>query len=219
MPGCPYFIANTFSHVLGAVLLTGVSSENPAINGIDTKPLTSISLFFLAIGLLFGMAVSEPGPYKYIMFILFCFVLGQTLSGLVKKLEAENVMSQTLITVGAIFAAMTAVGFFDSGNMLKWGNYLFAGLIALVVAQVIIAFMSVGSEGSEGSEGKHKTNTIHLWISRCVVLLFTLYVGYDVQVLKVHAKLCKSNPDYVQESMNLYLDILNLFTGTGQLNN
>lgn len=209
MPGCPYFIANTFSHLFGAVLLTGLSSENPIVKDINKKPLTSIALFFLAFGLIFGIGYSEPGPHKYFMFILLCFVLGQTLSSLVKKLKAENVMSQILITVGAIFAAMTAVGFYDSGNMLKWGNYLFAGLIALIVAQVIIAFMSMGND-------KKNRDTVHLWISRFVVLLFTLYVGYDVQVLKLHAKLCKSNPDYVQESINLYVDILNLFSGVGQ---
>jgi FtsH-binding integral membrane protein len=99
---------------------------------------------------------------------------------------------------------MTAIGLIDKGNMLDWGVYLSAGLIGLIFATIITSLMT---------QDKKEANTINLWISRLVVVLFTLYIGFDVEVLKVNAKLCKSNPDYVNESLNLYLDIVNLFSG------
>ena len=64
-----------------------------------------------------------------------------------------------------------------------------------------------------------KRHTAFSWISRITVFLFAAFVGYDIQVLKENAKLCRGNPDYVKESVGLYLDILNLFTGFGGMEN
>jgi FtsH-binding integral membrane protein len=44
-------------------------------------------------------------------------------------------------------------------------------------------------------------------------VLFTIYIAFDVEILKENAAACNGNPDYVNESVNLYLDIVNLFTG------
>ena len=206
MPGCPYFIANTFGHLLGGLLVTGISTENPVVDGIEKKPLTHLTLILLAFFLIFALMVSEVGPFKYALFAIFCLVMGQTLSGFTKRLKQENLLSNTLIIVGTIFVCMTGIGLLDKGNMLDWGVYLSAGLFGLIVAMVITTFTTKTKEDADIAQ---------LWISRFVVLLFTLYLGFDVQVLKVNSFLCKSNPDYVNESLNIYLDVLNLFSGVG----
>ena len=202
MPGCPYFIANTFAHLFGGIIVTGLSTENPVFSDLDKKPISQFVLFLCAIFLLFVLLTVENGPMKYVLFIIFYILLGQTLVAFVKRLRQENVLSDTLGIVGAIFIAMLGLGIYDKNNMLGWGTYLFAGLIGLIVASIIGVLF-----------GKNKNNNV--WLSRFAVLLFTLYIGYDVQVLKVHAKQCRSNPDYISESINLYLDLLNLFTGVG----
>jgi FtsH-binding integral membrane protein len=204
MPGCPYFIANTFAHLLGGLFITGISSENPAINNLDKKPISYIAIILAAFLFLYILFLTEPGPLKYLLFAIFCGLLGQSLSGLVKRLQEENLLSNNLIILGTIFFSMTVIGLLDKGNMLDWGVYLSAGLIGLIFATIITSLMT---------QDKKEANTINLWISRLVVVLFTLYIGFDVEVLKVNAKLCNSNPDYVNESLNLYLDIVNLFSG------
>jgi FtsH-binding integral membrane protein len=203
MPGCPYFLANTFAHLLGGVLVTGISSENPIINDIDKKPMSHVTIFMFVFLLLFVLLYTEPGPFKYLLAITFCFSLGQSLSGLVKRLANENLLSNTLIIVGTIFSSMVAIGLLDKGNMLNWGIYLSAGLFGLIIATLGTSFMT---------QDKKTAETTHVWISRLLVMLFTLYIGFDVQVLKEHAKLCKSKPDYINESLNIYLDIVNLFS-------
>lgn len=206
MPGCPYFIGNTFAHLLGGLLITGISTENPLVKKIEKKPLTHLALVLFSFFLLFALLYTEPGPFKYLLFALFSAALGQTLTGFTKRLKQENLLSNTLIILGTIFVCMTGIGLIDKGNMLDWGVYLSAALFGLIIAMVVTAMTT---------KTKKDADIAHLWISRIVVLLFTLYIGFDVQVLKVNAKLCKSNPDYVNESLNIYLDILNLFTGVG----
>jgi len=204
MPGCPYFIANTFLHLFGGLLLTGISTEHQVISDLDKKPLTQFGIFLGTIFLLFLMMAIENMFLKYILFVLFCFLFGQSLAAYVKKLKQQHLLSDTLFIVGVIFVCMTGVGIYDKGNMLGWANYLYAGLIGLLVATILNMFLP--------SKARKESN---VWLSRFVVLLFTLYIGYDVQILKAHAKACKSNPDYISESLNLYLDIVNLFSGVG----
>jgi FtsH-binding integral membrane protein len=206
MPGCPYFIANTFAHLLGGLFITGISTENPLVKKIEKKPLTHLALVIFSFFLLFALLYTESGPFKYILFALFSAVLGQTLTGFTKRLKQENLLSNTLIIMGTIFVCMTGIGLIDKGNMLDWGVYLNAALFGLVIAMVVTSITT---------KTKKDADIVHLWISRLVVILFTLYIGFDVQILKENAKLCKSNPDYVNESLNVYLDILNLFTGVG----
>jgi FtsH-binding integral membrane protein len=206
MPGCPYFIANTFGHLLGGLLLTGISSENPLVDKIEKKPLTHLTLVLFTFFLIFALLYTETGPFKYLLFALFCGSTGQMLSGFVKRLQQENLLSNTLIIVGTIFTAMTAIGLLDKGNMLDWGVYLSAGLFGLIIAMIVTSFTTKTQKDAD---------IAHLWFSRIIVVLFTLYLGFDVQILKEHAKMCSSNPDYVNESLNIYLDIINLFQGVG----
>jgi len=208
MPGCPYFIASTFAHLFGGFIVTGISTENPLIPDLDKKPITGIFGVLVTLVLLVAVSFSDPGPFKYIVFGMFCVTLGQILSGLVKHLQQDQILSRTLILVGTIFATMTIVGFADKGNMLSWEKYLYAGLIGLVLATVGIAIFTKPDK---------ETSSLKRVISWLIVILFTMFIGYDVQVLKENAKSCKSNPDYIQESMNLYLDFMNIFQGIGAI--
>jgi FtsH-binding integral membrane protein len=166
--------------------------------------MTHIAFFLITIILLLAILFMKSGPIKYGAFAIFCILLGQNLTGLVERLKQKNLLSNTLIIVGTIFLCMTAIGFIDKQNMLDWGVYLSVALFGLIIAMIITAF---------NTNTKEDADTAHLWFSRFILILFTLYIGYDVQVLKENAKLCRSNPDYVNESINLYLDIINLFSG------
>lgn len=203
MPVCQYFIAKTFAHLLGGLVVTGVSTENPVVADIDKKPLTNLCIFFLSLPVLFLTTNMEPGIYKYILFTIFCILLGQTLIGVVNKLNLKGHLSDVLINVALVFVTMTTIGLVDNQNMLGWETYLYACLIALFVSFVIASFIP--------SEEQKKAG-LGLWLSRLTVVLFALFIGFDVEVLKMNAKTCK-NPDYVNESLNLYLDIVNLFNG------
>ena len=50
------------------------------------------------------------------------------------------------------------------------------------------------------------------------VVLFTFILLYDTKKLQINAKNCKI-PDYVNESINVFLDIINIFANlvTGRL--
>ena len=209
MPGCPYFIGNTFIHLFTGLILTALSAENPVAGNLSQKPLTHI-LFLLVLLVLLFIVMSVPvGPIKYALFVLLCLLLGQNLTGLEQRLKQKQLLSSVLFYTGAVFVTMVGLGLYDSQNLLGWGVYLSFALVALLVAMLFSALFI---------ENPEERTSINMWISRLVVLLFTFYIAFDVEVLKENAKTCKGDPDYINESMALYLDILNLFTGVGSSN-
>jgi len=210
MPGCPYFIANTFAHLLGGLFITGISTENPLINNVENKPMTHFAFIIATIVLLFIVMATEPGPIKYVLFTALSYVIGQILVALASRLKQKGLLGPTLLNVAGIFTTMAVIGLIDNQNMLGWGVYLSAALIVLLITMLA---------GALFVSDKKTQNSMGTWISRAVVVLFTLFIGFDIQVLKENALLCDGNPDYVNESLHLYLDIINLFSGVGSSEN
>lgn len=186
----------TYLHLTGALALTAVSSEYP----LSTSPLVSLVEFVAIIAIIFLITGAKPGPYKYFLFAAFAILIGQTLAPLVDKFQAKGELREVLVSVAGIFLAMTAVGFIDNQNILGFGPYLFAALLGLVLARIILLFI----QGSQAD--LTKANSLLNWFATG---LFAVYVAYDTQALK---QTQRKPYDYVNSSMGLFLDIINLFS-------
>lgn len=186
-------IGITYLHLTGALALTAVSSERTLIPG--SALLSTIFLFVL----LFLISFAQPGPFKYFLFATFSILIGQIIAPQVKSLEAKGQLREVLASVAGIFLGMTVVGFVDKG-LLGFGGYLMAALIGLIVARLFLIVVKLGDPTSDVT----KTNTLLNWVG---TVLFAVFVAYDTQVLKQ-----RKNKDYVDASLNLFLDIINLFT-------
>jgi FtsH-binding integral membrane protein len=206
MPGCPYFVANTFAHLLGGLMVTGISTENPLVGDIGKKPMTHLAIVLAVFVNLFAVIATEPGPLKYALYIALTAIVGQMLSGFANRLKQQKNLSETLFTSGLIFFTMAAVGVIDNQNLLGWGVYLSAALGVLMVATIY----NLATTESDRQRSDWRT-----WLARFGVGLFAVYVAFDVEILKANAARCNGDPDYVGESMNLFFDMLNLFTQVG----
>jgi len=194
------FIGMTYLHLTGALALTAVSSETPV-----SFPYVNIINTILVFVVLFLMMAARPGPYKYLLFALFCILFGQILSPVVQDLEARGQLREVIASVAGIFIAMTVVGFVDNQNFLGFGGYLLAALIGLIIARLALIVAKLGDPSASVS----KMNTLLNWVGTA---LFAVFVAYDTQILKHTQKLRQRNPDYVDASLGLFLDIINLFS-------
>ena len=189
-------IGYTYLHLTAALVITAVSSENV----LSSSPLAFILEAILLFVLIFLILASKPGPYKYFLFFLFCVLIGQTIAPIVQQAKAKGTLREVLASVGGIFLAMTIVGFVDNQNFLGFGGYLLAALVGLIVARIglIIAKLSDVS-----STDISKTNTALNWFA---TVLFAIFIAYDTQRIKMI-----KDKNYVNSSMGLFLDIINLF--------
>jgi len=205
MPGSSSFIRNTFLHLIAGLFVTGLSAENPVISDVQKKPLTQLVLFFVLVGLLIMLYQMQPGLPKYGVFALMCILLGQNLTALEQRLSSTGTLQSHMLFTAAIFVAMAGVGMYDNQNMLQWETYLGFSLLSVIFAMFCSALFLEGAQ-------RNSTTT---WINRLVTILFTIYVGFDVEVLKENAKIYSNAPDYIKESVALYLDFYNLFVSVG----
>lgn len=199
------FIGITYLHLLAGLGLTSISAVNPVYQSSITLLIEAV----LSIALLFILFILTPGPLKYIVFAAFSIILGQILANSVKELQSKNILTDVLVTVAGIFLAMTAVGFYDNQNILGFGGYLFAALLGLVLARIAIL---IGVVGGAPTNTLSSVNYALSWVG---TILFTVYVAYDTQRLKEDSLLKKK--DYINSSLGLFLDAINLFQNVGDI--
>lgn len=217
MPSCKNYFGKVFAHLAAALAISAASAETSNI-GSTIYGNASVLIQFLGnlaimLGLMFGVFLTRPGGVpKYAFFIAFAFWMGQILKPYVDKLDAKGALTRTLILTTGVFVGMMALGFYDSMNLLGFGPYLTAGLLGLIVAQLLL--LSLGTP-EEKRKGIQILNVVG-------VALFAVFTAYDVQVLRAGAKSCrrmqknlKMDPDYPAESLGLYLDFVNLFQRLG----
>ena len=206
----PLFLTTTYFYLFVSTIITTISRQFPLTQNI----FGSLIFLIVSLVLLFVVLKMSPGPMKHVVYLVLLLSLGQMFGPLDKQLEKGNTIRNTLVMVAGIFLGMTVLALMDKGNFLGFGPYLFAGLLGLLVARVGLAFY--GYEKGKAEPTISITDDLQSWdkiLSYVGVGLFALYTAYDTQVLKKYGESLgpKGKPDYINASLDLYLDILNLF--------
>ena len=202
---CPNFTAITFGHVLAAVCLTAASTQTNVIN--TENPGVSLFTIIAIFATVFIQTFLPPGIFKYLLFGLFTFLLGQLIRPTEEKLKQEGLLFEVLIMTLGVFIPMVILGFYDKYNILSWSNYLFTALLGLVVARIIL----IAFETSGYYNPKNLTTASKL-VSTLLVALFGLFTTYDINLIRAWAKKCDKNPDYINSSIGLFINIFNIFS-------
>jgi FtsH-binding integral membrane protein len=214
MPLCSYFYSKVFAHLAAAFgIATGSAAFSDIGNRISRIPITNIIvMFIIAIISLIVMFKTQPGGImKYASFIIFAFLMGQFIKPLIKTLEHNRRLVRILSMTVALFIGMMLVGWYDDHNLLGLQWYLFAGLLGLIIVNMIWFFVTSPEE----------SKMLKYAIDVFGVSLFSIYIAYHTQKIKENARMCKTlynrgiHPDYPVLSVSLFLDVLNLFTSLG----
>jgi FtsH-binding integral membrane protein len=213
---CKYFIAKTFAHTAAGVGIAAVSAQYPVLfnaleDGLQSPGWAALLVFLASFILLwFIPGMSSNTPLKYVAAVSFAYIFGQLSGPLVERLDEQNILARTLFLTTGVFVGMVAVGIYDKNNLLGFGPYLFGALIGLILAQItlIILVDTKTIQNEQYFEGRKL-------LSFFGVALFSLFTAYDTQVVKLHARQCKKRGDYINESLGLFLDFVNLFQNLG----
>ena len=146
------------------------------------------------------MYITTSKIIKHILWVSFVISMAVIMYPLYKKTILDNTFIKVLSTVFIITLILTLFVFFSKRETFSsWGGYLLYGLLALIIFQLMdIIFLDYS----------YKKVKIYGMIT---VILFSGFILYDTDVLLSKKNII--NPDYPVESMNLFLDILNLFSG------
>jgi FtsH-binding integral membrane protein len=202
---CPHFLAYTFLHWLVAVVLTGAGTQ------VNLIPVENRGVSFLTTLGLFAAVIVQgflpPGIPKYLLFGTFILLISQILRPLEDQLNEKGLLTEVIVMATGVFVPMVALGFYDKFNILPWYFYLFISLIGLILARLILYGLAM-----TGYYDDKQIRTGSKVISSFAIVLFALFTTFDINIIRAQAKACRRNPDYVDASMGIFLDFLNLIT-------
>ncbi|XP_058800408.1 protein lifeguard 1-like [Phymastichus coffea] len=200
------FIKKVYSILMVQLLITFgfvtlFSLHDPAKlfarNHIGLMYVALIVTFVLIIAMACCTSVRRQAPMNFVF--LFIFTLAEaTLLGFVSSVHDEKyVMLAVGITVVICFA-LTLFAFQTKIDFTGMGTYLFVAAIVLMIFGFVAIFW----------HGKIVT----LVYSSFGALLFSFYLVYDTQLMiGGKHKYALSPEEYIFASLNLYLDIVNIF--------
>jgi FtsH-binding integral membrane protein len=133
------------------------------------------------------------------LFILYSATVGITMSLVFLAYTGVSLFSTFVVTAGT-FGALALFGTFTKRSLAGIGQFMFMGLIGLIIAMVVNLFVL--------------SSAVDFVVSVVGVIVFTGLTAWDAQRLKAMAV---SLPDgrvgayAVVGALNLYLDFINLF--------
>jgi FtsH-binding integral membrane protein len=201
------FLSKVYGWMFVGLLITAVSAfavaSSPAL--IEIFILNRLVFWVLIIaqlGLVFylSMRVEHVAPATAaLLFMLYSGMTGVTSSVILLIYTGASITSTFIITAG-MFGAMAFFGTVTKRSLAGMGQFLFMGLIGLIIASMVGIFWH--------------NDALQFVISVVGVLVFTGLTAWDAQRLK---QMAVALPDgrvgsyAVVGALSLYLDFINLF--------
>jgi FtsH-binding integral membrane protein len=201
------FLSKVYGWMFLGLLLTAgtavVVASSPAL--IETLILNRILFWILLLGqlgLVFYLSarVDKVSPVTAaVLFLVYSAMVGVTSSVIFLIYTGASIVSAFVIA-GGMFGAMAVFGSLTKRSLAGVGQFMFMGLIGLIIASVVSIFWF---------------NDVLMFVINVVgVLVFTGLTAWDAQRLKQMAVVL---PDgrvgayAVVGALSLYLDFINLF--------
>lgn len=205
------FIRSVYNWMGAGLALTGVIayfvSNSPAI----------IQFLFANQAILFGLFIAELAIVFYLsarigkmqaatatgMFMLYAGLNGLTLAPIFLIYTQASIVS-TFFICAATFGAASLFGMSTGRDLTSMGNFMFMGLIGIIIATVVNLFL--------------RSPAVSMVVSYIGVIVFVGLTAYDTQQIKSMALTQPADLDSgtvrkgaIFGALKLYLDFINLF--------
>jgi hypothetical protein len=189
---------------LGVTAITSwiVASSPPLVYAIATNRLLFWAVIIAQLGIVVMLSarVARLAPaMAAILFLVYAALTGLTLSVVLLAYTGQSIATTFVVTAG-MFGAMALYGTTTSRSLMGLGQFLFMGLIGVVLASLVGIFWH--------------NDAFQFAISFIGVIVFTGLAAYDAQRMKQMALAVPQGQvgSYaVVGALALYLDFVNLF--------
>jgi FtsH-binding integral membrane protein len=189
---------------LGITALTAmfVASSPSLVETIATNRPIFWGLAIVQLGIVFVLSArvqTLAASTASALFIAYSALTGVTLSFVLLVFTGESIATTFFVTAG-MFGALAAYGTVTKRSLAGFGQFLFMGLIGLVIASIVGMFWH--------------NDGLQFVISFIGVIVFTGLAAYDAQRLKAMALATSAGQvgSYaIVGALALYLDFINLF--------
>tara|TARA_B100001758_G_C18400272_1_gene608555 strand:+ start:68 stop:763 length:696 start_codon:yes stop_codon:yes gene_type:complete len=203
---CNKYVMNTYLYIALSLLIVSTTvmildkyiSFSQFFNNYSYLALFISTIIFL----ISTMTISpERTIIKHLSWGFFILLIGISLYPAYKLGKITNMLYPTLITTILLVGFLTLVAFYNPNLIsLSMGPVLITSLFIGILLNMFIYLMGI---------------TQYHWYSNILsyifIFIFCLLLLYDTKKLQINSKNCVV-PDYINESIGIFLDIINLFS-------
>lgn len=203
------FFQKVYGWMFLGLIISGVTAywiaSDPALYELILLNETIFySLLFGELALVVGLVwimKKISSQLAILMFLIYCFMTGLTLSVIFLVYTIESIGQIFFISAG-MFGSMSIYGYFTKTDLTKIGQVLIMGLFGIVIAGLANLFM--------------QNSQLDYILSFIGVIVFTGLTAYDTQKIKNNNIIgnegtSEDTKESIIGALTLYLDFINLF--------
>lgn len=211
---CPNYILNSYLYLFLSIAIVFTSLLSLEESKIDSSQIFKgnaiIFLFILSMLLIFALIYVGPEYFftKHALWILYLIISGIFIYPIFQK--KKGIFYQSGLTTLLLITCLSIVTFVKPELISdNWFLPLFIGLIVLIGTRIIERLLSI--------YGVIDNRIYSKLISYVGILLFSFWTLYDTKQLIKRGANCV-NPDYINQSLDIFLDALNIFVKLTDIN-
>jgi FtsH-binding integral membrane protein len=164
--------------------------------------ISGIGLFVSLYALLCFLDFQRTVPNNYIMLSVFTVCEAYFVAFICSFSDRQTVLLAGAMTI-TVSIALTLYAFWTRRDFTKMGGMLFVSLCVLILASVVLIMVPI--------------KPIRVFLNVVCVILFGFYLVYDTQLIMANKTMAYSIDDYIAATLNIYIDIINIFLEILQL--
>jgi FtsH-binding integral membrane protein len=200
---CNNYILNTYLYLILSFFIVYIYLQLLNFYKINIKTtLAFLGSFILTLILIVSITLLSPQQIllKHSLWLLFLGFIALSFQPLYNRLNKNLIKSTFLATVLIATILSLFAQFFPNLISFSLGPILFIALLSVILVEILNIFFFKKEDSIKNQK----------WISIFCIFLFSLFILYDTKVLLLHQKTCII-PDYINESLKLFLDMINMF--------
>ena len=153
-------------------------------------------------GITIALNANPPKETAVLMLVGFAALMGLSFAVIFAVYTMASIFS-AFMGASVLFGTMSFYGYFTKRSLESMGQFMFIGLIAIVIASIINIF--IGS------------TLMQMVISAIAIIIFMGLTAYDTQQIREMVSSDSSPAAEVSGALTLYMDFINLFLNLLQL--
>jgi len=204
---CNKYTLNTYLYIILTFNIIAILCLSLEHNNIQYKInlWQLLAIFLVTIGFLISLHFinADKIVFKHIVWALFVLGIGLIFYPMYNSLTDKSVVLSAAFTTIMLTIGLSIIAYIKPNWIsLSEGPILFVLLVGGLIMEISLLIIY--------RKNYSKISNIFRATSYFFIAVFMGYILYDTKMLQIRAKECVK-ADYIQESLHLFLDILNIF--------
>jgi FtsH-binding integral membrane protein len=191
--------------VLTSMIVSGLVAASPGLMALlfGTGLKWVVMFLPLVAVLIAGFAYERMTKSQLQLFLHgFAAIMGVSFATIFVVFNMGSIVS-AFMAAAVLFGVMSGYGYFTKRDLTSVGQFMFVGLIAIIIASIINIF--IGS------------SVMQMVISAIAVIIFLGLTAYDTQNIRQLVSVENDGKMEVWGALSLYLNFINIFLSLLQL--